>query len=314
MTSNASSAHIPFKRFPEFSKLSINDKARFEGVIGQYSPFGDIQFASLMTWWDTLDGVSVAELNGNLVIQYWRPGDEVNSGLSLVGTNQVDESFCTILDYLRQCEEPSRLVNVPEFTVSELQYPELFTCIEDRQHYEYIVPIARFYPLQNVASFKRRRIDRLIKKYGEDNLVVKSLDLGEQKNRDVLLHAAEKWWRYNLNNFGKVGLEAMRSSIQQAELLGLENACLMAGSELLGFCLYLSPSDKRYAVLTHVKTTHRDTIGFDLIAFMLAKWFNERGVLYANLTQDWGRLPLRVFLLTLGPSNFFRKYTIEPAG
>lgn len=302
-----------FATFPEFSTLTIKHKEEFQTFVSPFPPIGDIQFATLLTWWDSLDGVQVAQLNGNLVVQYWRPGDEARSGLSLIGTQAVDETICTIFDYLRERNQPVRLVNVAEFVVSEVEYPAMFSFHEERAYHEYIIPVANFYPFKNITGYRNRKIQRLFKKYGKDNLVSKSLDLQKQANVDLLIEATDTWWKKNLNDFGSVGKETIKKSIRHANALGFENVCMFADDTLLGFCLYQQPSDKRYVICSHIKATQNDTLTFELIAYMLGQWFGNQGFTYGNLTEDWGRLRLRMFMLTLGPSNFFRKYTVEPA-
>ena len=75
---SASPAGVPpmFKTFPEFSKLTLNDREEYESYIKDFPPISDILFASIMVWWGALDGLAVSKLNDNLVISYWIPGDE----------------------------------------------------------------------------------------------------------------------------------------------------------------------------------------------------------------------------------------------
>ncbi len=137
-----------FKTFPEFSKLTLEDREAYEALIKDYPPIYDISSPSLMSWWNTLGGMSVSILNGNLVVPYWMPGDEKRSGLSLIGTNAVDESFCILFDYLRERGEPVRLVNVPEFVITNVRYPSMFNFKEDRARSEYILSVSKFYPIK----------------------------------------------------------------------------------------------------------------------------------------------------------------------
>ena len=300
-----------FKTFPEFSSLTLKDQAHYERYVKDLPPIGDVQFFSLMTWWDTLDGVRVSTLNGNLVIQYWRPGDEKHSGLSLVGTNRIDESLCTIFDHLREQGQPVKLVNVPEFVINSIEYPDLYNFYADRKYDEYVMPVASFYPLDNLKGVRRRRAERLLKKYG-DKLRVEELDLSKVENSDLLASAGRAWWWKNINNFGRVGLESMCKLIANYETFGIRNICVFAGDELLGYCLFRQTDDKTCAIVPHVRATHSSTIGFELVGYLLGKWFNEHGVEHCNLTQDWGSPRLRMFMMTLGPTNYFHKYTIEP--
>lgn len=302
-----------FKTFPEFSKLTLANKDEYEALISKYSPIHDISFAGLLTWWDTYDTMSISQINDNLIVPYWLPGDERHSGLSLIGTNKIDESLCEIFDYLKAKNEPAKLVNVPEFVVSHVRYPEMFTFKSDRFYDEYILPIANFYPLGNMTSHRRRKVERQLTRVGEENIVAKSLALDQLKNKELILDTLNKWQAKGINNYGKLELDAIRACVESIEFLDLQNVCLFVNDELYGFCLYRIPEqDKRYAIVHHIKATHVSTLGLELMAYTFGKWFAEQGVLYVNVNADFGLLRLRMFMLTLGPYNFFRKYTVEP--
>lgn len=87
-----------FKTFPEFSKLILADRQKYEKLIADYPSVSDFQFTSLMTWYVgyQLEAPSISTLNGNLILSYWLSGNEAHSGLSVVGTHAVDETICTI--------------------------------------------------------------------------------------------------------------------------------------------------------------------------------------------------------------------------
>jgi len=302
-----------FKTFPEFTKLTLADREEYESYIKDFPPLHDISFAGMMTWWNTLDGVSISVLNDNLVVPYWLPGNEKRSGLSLLGDNDVDESLCTIFDYLRERGGPVRLVNVPEFVISNVKYPAMFNFRNDRMYDEYILSIANYYPLKNMNAFRKRKVERQLAAGTEKEVVVKSLDLSQRQNRDLLWEMTNIWQSRGINNYGRHELDAIKLCIEDAEKLGIDNACLYVRGQMYGFCLYEIGSDGRYAAIRHIKATHVSTLGFEFIAYMFAKWFAERGVLYTNVASDFGIMRLRMFMLTLGPTNFFRKYIVEPA-
>src|SRR5687768_17214608 len=85
-----------FKVFPEFSKLTLADRKKYEMLVRGYPPLSDVSFASLMNWWNALDSCAVSTLNGNLIFSYWLAGIEDMSGISIMGTEQIDESICFI--------------------------------------------------------------------------------------------------------------------------------------------------------------------------------------------------------------------------
>jgi hypothetical protein len=302
-----------FKTFPEFSKLTLNDRAEYEAFIKDFPPIADLSFASLMTWWNSLGQMAISQLNGNLVISYWMPGFESDSGLSLIGAKRVDESFCTLLDYLKERGERPRLVNVPAFVVENVQYPGLFAFKEQRSYNDYILAVSKYYPLDNMVGWRRRKVQSQLGKLKGSLMEVKSLDMSNQAHKNLLEGEAEKWSGKNVNNFGLVEKESMTIALQHSQALGIENLCLFIEGRLRGFCLFQRPHDKAYAIVNHIKATGNKMLGYELITYLFAKWLADQGIDYININSDVGIMRLRMFMLTLGPINFFRKYCVEPA-
>jgi hypothetical protein len=53
---------------------------------------------------------------------------------------------------------------------------------------------------------------------------------------------------------------------------------------------------------------------YDYAIYAFAEWLTDCGVQYVNIDGDAGAPLLRALKLALGPCNYFRKYTIKPAG
>lgn len=302
-----------FKTFPEFSRLTLEDKDEYERRIKDYPPMYDISFPGLMAWWNPLGNMAISELNGNLIIPYWLPGDEENAGLSIIGTHKIDESICAIFDHLRSKGEHARLVNVPEFVLSYIRYHDLYEFKEQRSQSEYVLPLSHFYPLKNMAPHWQRIAARLMTMMEGKRMTVSSLDMQIESDRNLLLESAAKWRTKNkINDFGAIEGESMETYINNSEELGVDNLCLFVNGKLWGFCLYQASTDNKYVIMKHIKATHRLTCGFEILGYLFAKRFVEQGFGYVNLGPDYNIHSLRMFMLTLGTSNFFRKYTIEP--
>lgn len=302
-----------FKTFPEFSKLTLADRDRYEALIKDYPPISDISFGTLMLWWNQLGSLAIALLNGNVVISYWLPGDDMRSGLSLVGTERVDESLCTLFDYLQERGEPARLIQVPEFVVSHMRHPELFCFEGERTLDEYVIPVGKFYPLNHVISYRRHRIRKFLAAVDETKISVRSLDLSQAENCALLLDSVEEWPKKGtINAPSKMSEEALHAAVADAEALGIENVCLFVGNTLHAFLLYQVPADKRYVIFAQAKVSYGLPFLFDYVVYAFAKWFTERDVTYVNLDVDFGIPMFRMIKLALGPQNFFRKYTVEP--
>lgn len=302
-----------FSAFPEFSRLTLEDRDNYEAFIKDYPPIYDISFPGLMSWWNPLGNMAVCELNGNLVIPYWLPGDEQNSGLSIVGTRKIDESICEIFDHLRSQDKLTRLINVPEFVLSYIRYHDMYIFNEQRDRNEYVMPLSHFYPLKNMADHWRKKVEKFMETTHQGNVIVTNLDLHTKKDKAELIVAAKEWRTKNkINDFGSIEGECMETYIDNSEPLQIENICLIVNDELWGFALFEIPRNKNYIIMKHIKATHPETCGFELLAYYFSKWFIERGFKYVNLGPDYDLNHLRMFMLTIGAANFFRKYTIEP--
>lgn len=302
-----------FKTYPEFSKLTLGDRKKYEALIRDYPPMSEYSFPTLMNWWNTLDSCAVATLNGNLVISYWLPGGDRSTGISVVGVNDVDATMCAVLDELKRNGETPRLVHVPEFVVSHMSHPELFNFKSERAYDEYVLDLNRYYPMKRMKGLRRHRIRRFLSSVGDAKIVVKSIDLADEDNQRMLLGYAKAWPRRGtVNALVKHSDDAMKVSIENAEILGTENICLMIDGEIHAFLLYTQPSDSHYAIFSHVMVRYDVPYVYDYLAYAFAEWLLDRGIRYLNLDSDLGVPMLRVLKLALGPCNYFRKYTVTP--
>jgi len=302
-----------FKTFPEFSKLTLADREEYEALIKGFPPLSDVCFPSIMAWWGYLGGLAVARLNGNLVISYWLPGDEERSGLSLLGTESIDESTCTIFDYLRGRGDPVRLVNVPEFVVNSMRYPELFNFQTGTGDDEYILTLSKYAVLDNMPPYMRIRVRKFIRRMGKDNLELKELDLGSDRDCQTLLDAVMEWPVRGLNNINKLEREVLPVAVNQGSALGTHAVGLYINNSLQAYCLYFSSGDRDYAIISHVRLNYDIPCIFEYVAHAFSEYASEKGYKYLNIHADGGSQKMRVLKIALKPQGFFRKYTIEPA-
>jgi hypothetical protein len=302
-----------FATFPEFSTLTLEDRERYEELIANYPSIDEISFAVLMTWWSDFGNCMVALLNDNLVICYWRPGDEKNSGLCLVGDKHIDESMATIFDWLRTREEPMHLVHVPEFVISSMKYPEMYTLTSERGYDECIVSIKTLCSLGKMAQYRRWKVRRFKSEVNDERVVLKSLDLDSDQNQELLLEAMDRWKiKGRLNVINKREEEILKMSIRQATDFGYENVCLFVDGELHSFLLYQLPANPNYAIVDFIRLSYEIPHLFEFAVYQYALYLKGLEVRYANIVLDMDVPILRTMKLALGPRNFFRKYTIKP--
>lgn len=305
--------HI-FKTFPEFSKLTLADREGFQSLIVSYPSLSDISFGSLMTFWSWLDNVAVSQLGACLVISYVLAGDEKMTGLCVVGDKEVDEAICMVFDWQKSKGEKPRLVHVPEFTVSSMRFPDLYTFENEREHDECVVPVSKLCSLDQLIRHKRWKIRRFLTEIDQERVTMKSLDLSISDNRHLLLEAAERWRGQGVfNSTGAFDDEALVTAIIHAEKLGFENVCMYLDGELHVFMLYQLPEDSEYVIINFARLSYSLPHLFEFAVYKYAQWFDDMGVTYANIDSDFGLPMVRSTKLALGPENFFRKYTIQPA-
>lgn len=302
-----------FATFPKFSKLTLEDRDVWEDLVADYPPISDISFPAMMTWWNSLGAIRVSQLNDNLILSYWMPGDEKNSGLSIVGTKKVDETICSIFDYLKERGEEPRLVHVPEFVLQNVQFPEMYACKGERAYDECILQVKKFAVVENIPLLSRRRIRRFLINHGEEGFSVKQLDLSQSQNKQALLDAHERWKNMSpFNKLNQAAEEAMYEYIHKADKIGVENLCFYFNGQLHAYILFSWPASNKYALTTFGAFSFERPGLFEFAGHKFAQWFDEQGVEYLNIDIDWGNIAYRSLQLMLGPSHFFRKYTIKP--
>ncbi len=302
-----------FKTFPEFSKLTFADREAYDALIKDYPPLGDISFSSLMLWWEPMGGLAIARLNGNLVISYWLPGSDEHSGLSLIGTENVDESICAIFDYLRDQGEQPRLVNVPEFVVNSMQYPELFVFRSDRGDDEYLLSTAKFANMDKMPAYMRIRARKFEGMTGEGRIDLKILDLSSPRNRRLLLETTADWPLKGVNNINKLERETLPHTIEHGAAIGGGALCLYVDDTLQAYCLYFPTHSPEHVVIGHARVNYDISLIFDYTTHAFCKYLAGKGVEYINIHADNGSLKMRTLKIALKSEHFFRKYSIEPA-
>ncbi len=305
-------AHV-FKTFPEFSTLTLADRDQYNDLIADFPPISSITFSELMTWWSPLDNCKVAQLNGNLIISYWIPSDEKASGLCVIGTKKIDSTICEILDYQKAHNQEPKIVHLPEFVINTMSYPDLYKFTPERSFDECVIPVAKYAKLSDMTQTKRSMIRRFLLGSGDSRITFKQFDLSQQENKEYLFSLHKQWeHKGKLNNIGQQEKDYMFETIRRAEELECENICLYINGEIQSFLIYRLSDTPGYAFISLARFSYARPFMFEFCVYEYAKWFAMEGIKFVNIDSDLDQMTLRVIKLSLGPLNFFRKYTIEP--
>lgn len=302
-----------FATFPKFSKLTLADREKWEELIKDYPPISMFSFQTLMTWWNELGSLRVAQLNNNLVISYWLPGDDIISGLSLIGRHRVDESLCTIFDWQKEQNDQARVVHVPEVVISNIRYPDIFDFEPNRNGDECVLRIDNLASFQNLPGFCRPRLKRLFVDIEEKSVVVQKIDLSLDEEKCLVKGCVNQWTKsVGFNSVGAAETERLFIACGLTDRIGLECAGLFIEGVLEAFILYSIRQDIRYSIVHFGRFNYDVSHVFELAVYKFAQFFADEGVKFANIESDLGLRSLRSAKLLLRPHNFFRKYTIIP--
>jgi uncharacterized protein len=302
-------------QFPNFRKLTLDDREAYSELIAEYTPFSDISFTTLHVWWNLDDKLFFSVLNGNLVLNYSQPFDKASAGLSVIGHHKVNQTVEELFDYLKQNNRAPKLVHVPEFVVEELTNRDGLDISEEHDMNEYIMDAVALASLETRELGRiRRKVNRFLREVEDRELEIKQLDLGHLDNRDLIYNSVLAWQRKypNANDPKATENRALESSLRHHEALGIENLCVFVDGNLQAVVLYHQTHDKKYFVLNHLKVDYELPFIFDFTTNEIAKLAAKHSVPYLNMEMDLGIEGLRNHKMGLRPVHFLRKFTIRP--
>lgn len=301
-------------KFPSFRKLTLDDREAYAELVSEYTPFSDISFTTLHTWWNLDDKLFFSVLNGNLVLNYSQPFDKTNAGLSVIGHHKVDQTFKELFGYLKENNREPKLVHVPEFTVEKLSSRESLEIIEELDMNEYVMDSSAISKLDTPELGRiRRKVNRFMREVESRELEVKQLDLAHQDNRELIYNSVLSWQKkYPKANDPKATENgALESGLRHHEALGIKNLSVFVDGKLQAAVLYHQTHDGKYYILNHLKVDYEIPFIFDFTTNEIAKLATAHDIPYLNMEMDLGIEGLKNHKMGLRPVHFLKKYTIK---
>jgi hypothetical protein len=303
--------------FPRFTPITLDHKEDYDRLVSAYPPLSDISFATLNIWWNLEGNLQLCELNGNLVIDYHLPFDADNSGYSIIGKHLLNDSIDTIFYYLEQEKKPVRLVHVPEFVINEIGVRDPYTFTEELDYNEYILDSKGLASLEDAIHGRtRRKIKRFLRETEEREVEFRELDLSSETERRELFEAIVAWEKEQSsgNDPDRTEHQAIQKTLSHAEHFGIRHIGLYVDGKLHAVILYHLSHDSNYYILHHLKVDYSIPYIFDYMTHHIASKAVKEGVDFLNMEMDLGIESLRQHKMGLRPVDFFRKYTVTPAG
>lgn len=304
-----------FTKFPEFSPVSEEHRDIYNRRIVAYPPFSDLSFTTLNMWWNLDGSLRMSTLNGNIILSYSAPDDVVNSGVSIVGTKDIDSTVDAVFCELRQQNKPVRLVHVPDFVVEGIVDRERFNIEEERDYDEYILPVEKLYPQSAIPLHDtRRKISKFVREVGNGQRAeMRELDITNPGCLDLVLSSYKKWPAKTSHSSDEDWeFRVMRKALANAKAWGIHNSCLFVDGKLNGFVLYQMSASGDCMILNHLRVNYELPYAFIYVLYCCAERAGRLGAKSLNIEMDLGIPGLRFFKSHITSFTLLRKYTIAP--
>lgn len=301
-------------KFPLFKALDIDDKAIYEELIKDFPPYSDITFSTLQIWWNLERQLEFTILDNNIVIKYYLPFDELNSGLSVIGTYNVDSAFQAIFSYLHEQKRPMRLVHVPEFVVESIKNKSNYDIDEESDYNEYILDPVGLSELQGSRHAKiRTQLNRFGRETQNNNIEIRPINLADSVERTDLYSKIIEWEdkQKSNNDPDHTERDALKRSLHNSEKLGTKNFGLYSDGELRAVLVYHETHDKNAYIINHIKVDYSIPYIYDYMVHHLAKIAHANKIDHLNIEMDLGIENLRRHKSDFQPIHFLKKYTIR---
>lgn len=295
--------------FPEFEKLDLAHKDTIQTVANQFPSYSDFNFISLFTW-DTEGSVLVSSLNDNLVIRFTDYLDNKNF-YSFLGTNKVDETVDTLVEYAKTTGEHAELMLIPHTTAMQIS-DENKEVIEDRDNHDYLLSVPDLVEFRtNQYRGKKNLLNRFQREYVEHTKSYE-IDLSDVTKRQELEAVLQDWQLSRNKGDKEVDNEftAIKRSLEHSEAIGIRAFGVYVHDKLVGFTLFeLLPN--KVAVIHFDKADVRYVGIFEHLKHNLAKHLSTLDIELINYEQDLGLEGLRRAKESYHPVDYLKKYTVR---
>jgi len=296
--------------FPNFKRLSLEDKTEVQAFTQCFPPYSDFNFASLWCY-DTHAVCRLAKLHGNLVVQM-RDYITGQPFLTFLGSKQVEETATCLLNYANEQKLLPMLRLVPEIAIlSHRKALEVdFLVEEDCGSFDYLHDVAPLIALNTPAlSSKHRRIEKLHREH--PNLKISLINISQPTVAYNIYRLCETWRAEKGRDDSEFETErlAIERCLSFATHFQFLTVGVMADESLVGFTINETMHDGYY--MGHFgKCDPRFRGMSDLLESMTAQFMRDVGCVRMNNQQDLGLPGLRRYKQSWMPVDMLKKYTI----
>lgn len=296
-------------QFPEFKQLALSDKTDVEAVTHKFPPYSDFEFASLYAW-DVQEQTKISQDHGNLIIRFtdYITGDFF---YTFIGDNDVNNTAEKLLELSKTEGREVKLKLVPEET-AKLIDTQKFSVSEDRDNFDYLIPIALLKNYDTAATYSRRKsVRKFLEDFSEHTL--SPLDLQNQqvveRIQNVIIQSNKEHPERGLNN----ELLAITRLLKDAGTFHYITLGVFLDDVLVAFVI--CDIAQKNIVMGHFIKALR-SVSAHLYSFLLNRMghmLDTKGCTYLNFEQDLGLEGLRKWKTSFGSTEHLKKYIVTLA-
>lgn len=295
--------------FPEFKKLTLEDRSIIEEFVKDHPPYSDFNFTSLWCW-NTNDSTMFTYLNGNLIFKMTDYSSE-SIVYSLLGQHNPDDTINKLISYSRS-KGVYTLKFIPEEIVLKANKMGL-PFEEDEDHHDYVYKVDDIVRLDGSAyKIKRKKYNKFIR---ENNFQLQIVNLQNLVIQNQIKQVLIDWRSQKpeiqdeFDDYRKEE-EAITRCMNLANIKDLLCVAIFLNDRIVGFSVSEKIHDDFY--MAHFQKTHLLYKGmYEYLFVETAKIWAKLGCKFINCQQDIGIEGLRVAKKEWNPIMFLKKYKLN---
>lgn len=294
--------------FPNFKRLTLDDKTEVHKYLNKYLPYSDYNFLSLWSY-NIEEDTIISILNDNLVIRF-RDYITKSPFYSFLGHTKIKHTLEELLKLSSKEGLKPILKLIPETNFFH-ETPQGFDIQEDRDNFDYVFSSHELSELKGSRFHSQRNfINRFQLLYS--SCTVEVIDIHTPEIKEAIIEIFHKWsqGKGKLKEEIEHELIALERTIRHGHFFKLFSVGIFDKENLIGFMIGdLDHAD--YCETHFAKADIKYTGIFYVLYNNFAKQLVSMGYKYINNEQDLGIPGLRHSKEQWNPVRFFKKYIIR---
>lgn len=295
--------------FPNFKRLTIEDKDEIDNITSFYPPSSDYNFAGMWSY-NTEEKIEISKFDNSLVVKFqdYITGEPF---YSFFGTQNFVEIANMLLEYASRQNYIAELKLIPDFLVPDTSEINKNLIIEeDRDNNDYILSVSEISTLQGSKyRAKKNFVNRFLKTYPNHSIEV--IDIQKQNIQQEIEELFYTWEKNTKKTREETNTElvALKRLMKSADKFLMQTLGIYVNQKLISFSM--DEIVKKYGII-HFEKADTSFVGiYQYLKHMTAKHLQKLGCEFINYEQDLGIEGLRKAKESWNPISYLKKYKIK---